>query len=115
MRAWAWIAKMVARLVWQWINTCLSQETQKIKEEASDRDPSVGDTIELGVAQVCGIPLPDGLRNSDRLAEPLFTPSSLTARSAAPHSSRSLRLPAIKPQVTLDRTCRCWSSASVDR
>jgi len=25
---------------------------------------------------VCGIPLPDGLRNSDRLAEPLFTPST---------------------------------------
>ena len=26
--------------------------------------------------QVCGISLPDGLRNSDRLAEPLFTPST---------------------------------------
>jgi phosphoribosylaminoimidazole-succinocarboxamide synthase len=25
---------------------------------------------------VCGIPLPEGLRNSDRLAEPLFTPST---------------------------------------
>lgn len=25
---------------------------------------------------VCGIPLPSGLRNSDRLAEPLFTPST---------------------------------------
>ena len=25
---------------------------------------------------VCGIPLPDGLRNSDRLAQPLFTPST---------------------------------------
>jgi phosphoribosylaminoimidazole-succinocarboxamide synthase len=25
---------------------------------------------------VCGIPLPDGLRNSDRLATPLFTPST---------------------------------------
>ncbi len=25
---------------------------------------------------VCGIPLPDGLKNSDRLAEPLFTPST---------------------------------------
>ncbi|MFW6093077.1 MAG: phosphoribosylaminoimidazolesuccinocarboxamide synthase [Pseudomonadota bacterium] len=26
--------------------------------------------------KVCGIPLPDGLRNSDRLEEPLFTPST---------------------------------------
>ena len=29
--------------------------------------------------QVCGISLPDGLRNSDRLAEPLFTPSTKAA------------------------------------
>jgi phosphoribosylaminoimidazole-succinocarboxamide synthase len=28
---------------------------------------------------VCGIPLPAGLRNSDRLAEPLFTPSTKAA------------------------------------
>jgi len=28
---------------------------------------------------VCGIPLPQGLRNSDRLAEPLFTPSTKAA------------------------------------
>ena len=28
---------------------------------------------------VCGIPLPSGLRNSDRLAEPLFTPSTKAA------------------------------------
>ena len=29
--------------------------------------------------EVCGIPLPEGLRNSDRLAEPLFTPSTKAA------------------------------------
>ena len=33
----------------------------------------------LATGSVCGIPLPPGLRNSDRLGEPLFTPSTKAA------------------------------------
>ena len=33
----------------------------------------------LATGSVCGIPLPPGLRNSDRLEEPLFTPSTKAA------------------------------------
>ena len=38
---------------------------------------------------VCGIPLPAGLRESDRLPEPLFTPVDEGARPATTRTSRS--------------------------
>jgi phosphoribosylaminoimidazole-succinocarboxamide synthase len=56
----------------------------------------------LATGQVCGVPLPPGLRESDRLPEPIFTPAT-KAESGHDENISEARAAAIVGEATLAR------------